>query len=153
MLQIPKFTSPSIKLEADEYRSVLKAWSLMFGVLFMPGIFSRMIYDPTGSKDMFTRFFVDANMALALLVFMVFALPVLWYIEKWFAVIPSKNQCYAMIVLSLGSCYLSGYIALGAPAMAAVLFLSAIFTVTITVLRRVSWYLDDLKIFSFIAAK
>jgi hypothetical protein len=153
MLQIPKFASPSIKLEPDEYRPVLKAWSLMFGVLFMPGIFSRMIYDPSGSKDVITQFFVDTNIALALLVFMVFALPALWYLEKWFAVIPSKGQCYVMIFLCLGSCYLSGYIALGAPAMSAVLFLSAIFVVTITILRRVSWYVDDLKIFSIIAAK
>ncbi|MDR2866394.1 MAG: hypothetical protein LBV13_03205 [Methanomassiliicoccaceae archaeon] len=140
------------RLEPDDIRSVLKAWSLMFGVLFMPGMFSRMIYDPSGSKDMFTRFFLDANMALALLVFMVFAIPVLWFLDRWFAVIPSKNQCYIMMVLSLGSCYLAGYIALGAPAMAAVLFLSAISVVTISVLRRVAWYVDDLKIFSFIAS-
>jgi hypothetical protein len=153
MLKIPEFKLPEFKLTPEEYRSVLKAWSLMFGVLFMPGIFSRMVYDPLGSKDVITQFFVDANMALALLVFMVFALPALWYLEKWFGVIPSKNQCYIMIFMSLGLCYVAGYIALGAPAMAAVLFLSAIFTVTITVLRRVSWYVDDLKIFSIIAAK
>ncbi|MDR0791283.1 MAG: hypothetical protein LBE47_01955, partial [Methanomassiliicoccaceae archaeon] len=142
MSKILKFSLPTFRLSPDEYRSVLKVWSLMFGVLFMPGIFSRMVYDPTGSKDVITQFFVDANMALALLVFMAFALPALWYLEKWFAVIPSKNQCYAMIFMSLGSCYIAGYIALGAPAMAAVLFLSAIFTVTITVLRRTSWYVD-----------
>jgi len=141
------------KMEPEDVRSVLKAWSLMFGVLFMPGIFSRMVYDPSGSKDVITKFFLDANMALALFVFMIFAIPVLWFIDRWFGVIPSKNQCYIMIFLSLGSCYLAGYIAFGAPAMAAVLFLSAISVVTISVLRRTEWYVDDLWIFSVIASK
>jgi 4-hydroxybenzoate polyprenyltransferase len=125
----------------------------MFGVLFMPGIFSRMVYDPSGSKDAISQFFVDANMALALLIFMIFALPVLWFLDRWFGAIPSKNQCYVMIFLSLGSSYLAGYIALGAPAMSVVLFLSALGVVTISVLKRHSWYVDDLWIFSFISPK
>lgn len=132
---------------------VLKAWGFMFGVLFMPGIFSRMIYDPSGSKDVITQFFVDANIALALLVFIAFALPALWYLERIFAVIPSTIECYVMIVISLGISYLAGYLALGAPAMCAVLFITAIGVVTICVLRRYEWYVDDLKIFSFIATK
>ena len=136
-----------------DMKPVLKAWGMMFGVLFMPGIFSRMIYDPSGSKDAISQFFVDANMALALLLFMMVALPVLWFLDTWFAVIPSKTQCYVMLFLSLGVSYLSGYIAMGAPVMAAVLFSSAIGVVTISVLKRFAWYVDDLWIFSFISPK
>jgi len=136
-----------------DLKPVLKAWSIMFGILFMPGVFSRMIYDPSGSHDAITQFFLDANMALALLLFMMVALPVLWFLETWFAVIPSKIQCYAMIFTSLGVSYLAGYLAMGAPAMSAVLFMSAIGVVTINILRRYEWYLDDLKIFSIIVSK
>ena len=136
-----------------DLRPVLKAWSIMFGVFFMPGVFSRMIYDPSGSKDAITQFFVDSDMALALLVFMIFALPVLWSLDTRFAVIPSKNQCYVMVFLSLGVSYLAGYLVFGAPAMAAVLFASAICAVTINVLKRCAWYVDDLWIFSIIASK
>jgi len=139
--------------ERMDIKPVLKAWSIMFGVLFMPGVFSRMVYDPSGSNDAITQFFVDANMALALLLFMIIALPVLWFLDSVFAVIPSKIQCYIMIFLSLGVSYLAGYIALGAPAMAAVIFVSAICVVTINVLRRFVWYVDDLWIFSIIASK
>ena len=136
-----------------DIKPVLKAWSIMFGVLFMPGVFSRMVYDPSGSKDAVTQFFVDANMALALLLFMLVALPVLWFLDSVFAVIPSKTQCYIMIFMSLGVSYLAGYIALGAPVMSAVIFMSAIGVVTISVLRRFAWYADDLWIFSVIASK
>ena len=134
-------------------RHVLKAWGFMFGVLFMPGIFSRMVYDPTGAKDLITPFFVDTNMALALFLFMAIALPLLWSLDRWFGVIPSKIQCYVMIFLSLGASYLAGYLALGATAMAAVLFLSAIGVVTISVLKRYKWYVDDLWVFTIIGAK
>ena len=136
-----------------DMRPVLKAWSLMFGILFMPGVFSRMIYDPAGLKDGITQFFVDSNMALALLVFMLFTLPVLWRLDRSFAVIPSKNQCYVMILLSLGSCYLAGYLLHGAAAMSIVLFLSATCVVTISVLKKKAWYVDDLWIFSIISTK
>ena len=135
-----------------DLKPVLKAWSIMFG-LFMPGVFSRMVYDPTGTKDVISQFFVDANMALALILFMMAALPVLWFLDTWFAVIPSKIQCYVMVFLSLGVSYLAGYIAMGAPVMSAVLFMSAIGVVTINVLRRFVWYVDDLWIFSVIASK
>ncbi|MDR0334413.1 MAG: hypothetical protein LBH69_00800 [Methanomassiliicoccaceae archaeon] len=130
----------------------LKAWAFMFVALFMPGLFSSMVYR-AGSDNPLAPLFADANIALALLIFMIVALPVLWYIEKIFAVIPSKNQCYALLFMCLGASYISGYIAGGAPAMAAVLFLSAIGTVTICVLRRFVWYLDDLWIFSILAGK
>ena len=126
---------------------------MMFGVLFMPGIFSRMIYDPSGSKDAITQFFVDTNMALALFLFMIVALPVLWFLDTKFAVIPSTVQCYVMIFLSLGVSYLAGYIALGAPAMSAVLFMSAVGTVTICVIKRNAWYVDDIWVFSIIGSK
>jgi hypothetical protein len=135
-----------------DLRPVLKAWSIMFAVMFMPGIFSRMVYN-IGSNDPITPLFTDVNIALVLLVFMVIGLPVLWYIDRIFAVIPSKNQCYAAIFVSLGICYLAGYLSFGAPAAAAVLFLSAIGVVSICVLRRYAWYLDDLWIFSIIASK
>ena len=138
---------------SDELKPVLKAWSIMFGALFMPGIFSRMVYDPTGSKDQITQFFVDANIALVLLLFMIFALPILWFIDKWFGIIPSSVQCYIMIFLSLGISWLAGYIAMGAPLMSAVLFAFAVGVVTITIVKRFAWYVDDLKIFSLIASR
>jgi len=136
-----------------DLRPVLKAWGIMFSMLFMPGVFSRMVYDPAGSKDAITQLFVDTDMALALLIFMLFALPVLWSLDKRFGVIPSKNQCYVMIFLSLGVSYLAGYLAFGAPAMAVVLFASAICVVTINVLKRTEWFVDDLWIFSVISTK
>ncbi|MCL2142715.1 MAG: hypothetical protein FWH44_00415 [Methanomassiliicoccaceae archaeon] len=138
--------------EKLDLRPVLKGWALMFTVMFMPGMFSRMVYN-IGKSDPITPLFSDANIALALLTFMLVALPVLWFIEKWFAVIPSKNQCYVMIFVSLGISYLAGYLAGGAPLMSAVLFMSAIGVVTICVLRRYVWYVDDLWIFSLIATK
>jgi hypothetical protein len=135
-----------------DLRPALKAWGFMFVALFMPGFFSRMVYN-VGVADPLTPLFADPNIALALLIFMVFALPVLWYIEKIFAVIPSKNQCYAMIFICLGVCYIAGYILSGAPAMSIVFFLSAIGVVSICVLRRFVWYLDDLWIFGILATK
>ena len=139
--------------DKTDMRPVFKAWGFLFGVLFMPGIFSRMIYDPSGSKDSITQFFVDTDIALALFIFMIAALPVLWFLDRWFAVIPSKIQCYVMILLSLGASYLAGYLALGATAMSAVLFMSAVGVVTISVLKQYEWYVDDLWIFSVIATK
>ena len=133
-------------------RPALKAWAFMFAALFAPGLFSSMVYR-VGADDPLTSLFADANIALALLLFMIVALPVLWHIENIFAVIPSKIQCYALLILCLVASYISGYIAGGAPAMAAVMFLSAIGTVTICVLRRFVWYLDDLKIFGLLAGK
>ena len=135
-----------------DLRPALKAWAILFTVMFMPGIFSRMVYN-IDSNDPITPLFTDANVALFLLMCMIFTLPVLWYLERIFAVVPSKNQCYAMIFISMGICYLAGYLAFGAPAAAIVLFLSAIGVVTICVLRRYVWYLDDLWIFSILASK
>ena len=139
--------------DGTDLRPVLKAWSIMFGALFMPGIFSRLVYDPSGSNDIVSKFFADTGIAVVLLIFMLFAIPALWFLDTKFAVIPSKIQCYIMILLSLGTSYLAGYIAFGAPLMAAVLFASAICVVTISVLKRYAWYVDDLIIFSIIAKK
>jgi len=135
-----------------DMRPVLKAWGFMFVALFMPGFFSRLVYN-AGASDPLSPMFADPNIALALLIFMIVALPVLWFIEKIFAVIPSKNQCYVLIFICLGVSYLAGYMATGAPLMSAVLFLSAIGTVSICVLRRQVWYLDDLWIFTLIVPK
>jgi len=138
-------------IETDiDFRPVLKAWGFMFVALFMPGLFSRMVYN-AGTPDPLSPMFSDPNIALALLVFMIVALPVLWFIENIFGVIPSKNQCYVLIFVCLGASYISGYLASGAPLMSVVLFLSAIGTVSICVLRRHVWYLDDLWVFSFLA--
>ena len=136
-----------------DLRPVFKAWSIMFTAMFMPGIFSRMVYDPGGSRDAITQLFTDVNIVYTLIVFMMVALPVLWCLDILFTVIPSKNQCYLMILLSLGACYLAGYLALGAILLSVTMFLSAVCVVTICVLKRYVWYLDDLWIFSVIASK
>jgi len=140
-----------LELKVD-LRPVLKAWALMFTVLFMPGLFSRMVYN-VGANDPITPLFTDVNLALILFTFMIIALPVLWFADRLFGVIPSKDHCYVMIFVSLGACYLAGYLASGATAMAAVLFFSAICVITICVLKRYVWYVDDLWIFSIIATK
>jgi len=136
----------------EDMRPVFKAWSLMFVMLFMPGIFSRMVYNPSGSSDYAAPFLSDINVALAIILFMALVLPVLWFLER-FAVIPSKAQCYAMLLISACVSYFAGYITFGAPVTAVVLFLFAIGIVTINVLRRHDWYLDDLWIFSIIEKK
>ena len=141
------------KIDKADVRPVLKVWSLAFGALFMPGIFSRLIYDPSGSKDVLSQFFADTNITIAIFVLMLFAIPVLWFLDTKFEIIPSKIQCYIIIVLSAACSYISGYVAFGAPATAAVLFTLVILTVTIIVLKRYAWYLDDLFIFSFISKK
>ena len=119
----------------------------------MPGIFSRLVYDPSGSRDVLSQFFADMNVTLAILVFMMFAIPVLWFLDTKFEVIPSKTQCYAMIVLSAIVSYIAGYVAFDAPAAAAVLFALAIVVLTVIVVKRYAWYLDDLMIFSIISKK
>jgi len=136
-----------------DLRPVLKAWSILFTVAFMPGIFSRMVYHPGSSGDDITQWLADVNIALALILFMAAALPVLWYMDSVFAVIPSKNQCYAMILVSIGACYIAGYLAQSVILLSLTIFASAVGTVTICVLRRYAWYLDDLWIFSVIASK
>jgi len=139
--------------EKTDMRPVFKAWSLMFAMLFMPGIFSRMVYNPSRSTGFVAPFLSDMNIVLVILIFMAFALPILWFLERLFAVIPSKAQCYAMLLLSAGTCYLAGYITFDAPVTAIILFISAIGVVTITVLKRYDWYLDDLRVFSIIETK
>jgi hypothetical protein len=140
-------------LDKADLRPVLKAWSIIFGALFMPGIFSRLVYDPSGSKDAISPFFADMNVTLVILVFMLFAVPVLWFLDTGFGVLPSKTQCYLLVLLLAVCSYLAGYIAFGAPLTAAVLFTLVMLTITIVVVKRYAWYLDDLMIFSFISKK
>jgi len=135
-----------------DMRPVFKAWSLVFAMLFMPGIFSRMVYNPSASSGI-APLLSDINITLVIMFFMIFALPALWFLERLFDVIPSKTQCYMMLVLSAGTCYLAGYIAFGAPVTAAILFLSAIGVITISILKRHDWYLDDLLIFTIMEKK
>jgi len=139
--------------KGTDLRPVLKAWSILFTVAFMPGIFSRMVYHPGESAGEMTQWLADANIALAIVLLMIFLLPVLYYMDRIFAVIPSKNQCYAMVIASIALSYAAGYLAQDVILFSLTIFASAIGTVTICVLKRYAWYVDDLWIFSVIASK
>jgi hypothetical protein len=136
-----------------DLRPVLKAWSILFTVAFMPGVFSRMVYHPGESAGDMTQWLADANIALAIVILMMALLPILWFMDRIFAVIPSKNQCYAMVIASIALSYMAGYLAQDVILFSLTIFASAIGTVTICVLKRYAWYVDDLWIFSVIASK
>jgi len=136
-----------------DLRPVLKAWSILFTVAFMPGFFSRMVYHPGGSAGDMTQWLGDSNLALAIIILMLVLLPVLWFMDRIFAVIPSKNQCYVMVIASIALSYAAGYLAQDVILFSLTIFASAIGTVTICVLKQYAWYVDDLWIFSVIASK
>jgi len=139
--------------DGTDLRPVLKAWSILFTVAFMPGIFSRMVYHPGGSANEMTQWLADTQIALVIVVIMIAALPILWYMDRVFAVIPSKNQCYFMVIVSIAICYLAGYLAQDVMFLSLTIFAFAVGTVTICVIKQHEWYVDDLWIFSVIASK
>ena len=139
--------------DGTDLRPVFKAWSILFTVAFMPGIFSRMVYHPGVSGNDMTQWLADSDIALMIVVLMMAVLPILWYMDRVFAVIPSKNQCYAMVIASIAFCYIAGYLAQDVILFSLTVFASAVGTVTICVLKQYAWYVDDLWIFSVIASK
>jgi len=139
--------------DGTDLRPVLKAWSILFTVAFMPGVFSRMVYHPGSSGSGIAQWLADSDIAFVIIVLMAVVLPILWYMDRVFAVIPSKNQCYAMVIASIAFCYIAGYLAQDAILFSLTIFASAVGTVTICVLKQYAWYVDDLWIFSVIASK